>query len=100
MSVPTLSLDPSLRDAITDTQEEAFDALAERYGIEKTRRPPMTGIPYKVIERFARQNGVDMLVLGSSYHPGTETFIGGTAETLLNRAPCSLMIVKPLCGFG
>jgi len=97
MSVPTLSLDPSLRDAITDTQEEAFDALAERYGIEKTRRHPMTGIPHKVIELFARQNGFDMLVLGSSYHPGTETFIGGTAETLLNRAPCSLMIVKPLC---
>ncbi len=96
MSVPTLSLDSSLRDAVNDAQEEAFDVLAERYGIEKKRRHLLTGIPHKVIGLFAQQNAFDMVVLGTVYHHGIDRFIGSTAESVLNRAPCSLMIVKPL----
>lgn len=96
MSVPTLSLDRSLRDAITDAQEEAYDALAERYGIEKARRHQLAGRPHKVIELFARQNAFDLLVLGAAHQHGGDGFIGSTVENVLNRAPCSLMIVKPL----
>lgn len=98
MSVPTPSLDRSLCEAITDTQQEAFDALAERYGIDKPRRHQLTGIPHKVIELFARQNAFDMLVLGSAYQRDVDGFVGSTVETLTNRAPCSLMIVKPTSG--
>jgi universal stress protein E len=37
-----------------------------------------------------------MVVLGAVHCHGHERFIGETAESILNRAPCSLMIVKPL----
>lgn len=94
--VPTPSLDDSLRDAVTDAQEEAFDVLAERYGIEETRRHSLTGIPHRMIVRFARQHAFDMLVLGTAHHRGIDRFIGNTAENVLNRTPCSLTIVKPL----
>jgi universal stress protein E len=96
MSVPTMSLDNSLRDAVNDAQEEAFDVLAERYGIEKKCRHLLTGIPHKMIGLFAQQNAFDMVLLGTVYHHGIDRFIGSTAESLLNKAPCSLMIVKPL----
>lgn len=96
MSVPNLSLDHSLREAINDTQEEAFEALAERYGLDESHRHLLTGVPYRVIELFARQNAFDLVVLGTSYHYGLDGFIGGTAESLVNRAPCSLMMVKPV----
>ncbi|MGU3347194.1 universal stress protein [Pseudomonas monsensis] len=95
MSVPNLSLDHSLREAINDTQEEAFEALAERYGLDERHRHLLTGVPYRVIELFARQNAFDLVVLGTSYRHGLDGFIGGTAESLVNRAPCSLMMVKP-----
>ncbi|TNB90560.1 universal stress protein UspA [Pseudomonas jessenii] len=95
MSVPTLSLDHSLCEAINDTQQEAFEALAERYAIESHRRHQVTGIPHKMIEQFARQNAFDMLVLGTAYPQGPN-FIGATVESVLNRAPCSLMIAKPI----
>jgi universal stress protein E len=100
VSVPTLSLDVSLREAVNDTQEEAFEELAERYGIEKKHRHLLTGIPHQVIGLFARQNAFDMVVLGTSYHHGIDRFIGSTAESVLNRAPCSLTIVKPLSRFN
>lgn len=100
VSVPTLSLDVSLREAVNDAQEEAFEGLAERYGIEKKRRHLLTGIPHQMIGLFARQNAFDMVVLGTSYQHGIDRFIGSTAESVLNRAPCSLMIVKPLSRFN
>lgn len=96
MNVPTQSLHHSLRDAVNDAQQEAFDVLAERYGIEKKCRHLLTGIPHKVIGLFAQQNAFDMVVLGTVYHHGIDRFIGCTAESVLNSAPCSLMIVKPL----
>ncbi|WP_150641323.1 universal stress protein [Pseudomonas fluorescens] len=96
MSVPTPTLDGSLRDAVNDAQEEAFEVLADRYGVEEKRRHLLTGIAHKVIGLFAQQNAFDMVVLGTAYHHGIDMFIGGTAESVLNRAPCSLTIVKPL----
>ncbi|MEN5311781.1 universal stress protein [Pseudomonas koreensis] len=96
MSIPNPSLDPSLCQAITDTQQEAFDALAERYAIPQRRRHLLTGIPHTVIEQFARENQFDMLVLGSAYRQGVNGFIGATVESVLNRAPCSLLVAKPL----
>lgn len=95
LSVPIDSLDGSLRDAIEDAQQEAFEALAERYCIKETCRHSLTGIPHKVIVLFAQQNAFDVVVLGTVYHYGKDPFIGSTAERVLNRAPCSLMIVKP-----
>jgi universal stress protein E len=94
-SVPTWSLENSLRDAVTDTHEEAFEVLAERYDIEENRHL-LTGIPHTVISHFVRLHGFDMVVLGTTYQHGIDRFIGSTAESVLNRAPCSLTIVKPL----
>lgn len=99
-SVPTGSLDDSLRDAIEDAQQEAFDELAERYCIELSCRHSLTGTPHKVIALFAQQNAFDMVVLGTRYPDGKNGFIGSTVESVLNRAPCSLMIVKPLPPLG
>jgi universal stress protein E len=95
-SLPTGSLDDSLRDAIEDAQQEAFDELAERYCIQLSCRHSLTGTPHKVIGLFAQQNAIDMVVLGTRYTDGKNGFIGSTVESVLNRAPCSLMIVKPL----
>ncbi|WCM48505.1 universal stress protein [Pseudomonas sp. WJP1] len=95
MSVPTGSLDDSLRDAIQDAQQEALDVLAERYCIKHKCRHSLTGNPQKVIGLFAQQNAFDIVVLGTVYPHGNDWFIGSTAESVLNRAPCSLMIVKP-----
>ncbi len=95
-SVPTLSLESSLSDAVNDVQTEAFEALAERYGVEQKHQHVLTGIPHKVISQFARQNAFDVVVLGTAYRDRLDRMIGSTAESLLNRTSSSLMMVKPL----
>lgn len=99
-SVPTGSLDESLRDAIEDAQQEAFEVLAERYYVKDAHRHLLTGIPHKVIGSFVQQHAFDMVVLGTVYHRTPARLIGDTVESLLNRAPCSLMIVKPKHSFA
>lgn len=47
MNVPTATLDGSLRDAVIDAQLEAFEVLAERYGIEKQQQHLLPGIPLR-----------------------------------------------------
>jgi universal stress protein E len=96
MSVPTQSLDSSLGEAVNDAQVEAFDALAERYDVEKNHQHVLTGVPHKVIRQFAGRNGFDMVVLGTAHRHGLDRMIGSTAESVLNHTSCSLMIVKPL----
>lgn len=75
---------------------EAFEVLAERYGIEQKCRHLLAGVTHKVIPHFAKRNAFDMVVLGAVYQRGIDRFVGNTAESVLNRAPCSLTIVKPL----
>lgn len=94
-SVPTSSLDDSLRDAVNDAQQEAFEALAEHYGIEASHRHVLSGIPHRVIGQFARRQAFDMVVLGTASRHGVDIFLGGTAENVLHHAPCSLTVVKP-----
>jgi universal stress protein E len=94
-SVPTSSLDDSLRDAVNDAQQEAFEALAEHYGIEASHRHVLSGIPHRVIGQFARRQAFDMVVLGTASRHGVDIFLGSTAENVLHHAPCSLTVVKP-----
>jgi universal stress protein E len=96
VNLANLTLEESLRDAVSDAQKEAFDALGERYAIPEVRRHLLTGVPHKTIELFAATNAFDVIVLGTVHHRGVNVFVGSTAENTLNRAPCSLMIVKPL----
>jgi universal stress protein E len=95
VNIPTAALEGSLRDAVSDTQLEAFEVLAERYGIEQQQQHLLPGIPSEVIVHFAQHHAFDMVVLGTTYRRGIDTFIGNTAESVLNRSPCSLLIVKP-----
>ena len=95
-SVPTQSLDSGLSEAVNDAQAEAFDALAERHGIEKNHQHVLIGVPHKVISQFAERNGFDMLLLGMTHGDGHHQVIGSTAESVLNRTSCSSMIVKAL----
>ena len=48
-----------------------------------------------MISLFARRNAFDVVVLGTVYRDRLDRLIGSTAESVLNRTSCSLMIVKP-----
>lgn len=48
---------------------------------------------YEIVE-FARQNAVDLIVLGSHSRHGLEHLLGSTARAVVNVAPCDVLAVR------
>jgi universal stress protein E len=82
-------------EALLDAHEEAFTSLCDRFAIEEHRRHFLTGVPEPTISAFARENDVDLLVMGTLPRHHLDKMVGNTAELLLAHAPCSVLIVKP-----
>ena len=54
------------------------------------------GNPVHRLTELVHENGVDLLVLGSSYRSALDRLLlGSTAETMLYQAPCDVLLVKP-----
>lgn len=54
------------------------------------------GDPRKVIPRFATDESVDLLVIGTVARSGVAArIIGNTAEVLLAKLPCSMLVIRP-----
>ena len=56
----------------------------------------MMGDPRKVIPSFATDKQIDLLVIGTVGRSGIAgRIIGNTAEVLLARLPCSMLVIRP-----
>jgi len=56
----------------------------------------LNGMPFLEIINYARDNGVDMIVIGAQGRSGMEQFIfGSTAEKVVRKAHCPVLSVKP-----
>lgn len=54
------------------------------------------GRPAEMIDKFVRENSVDLVVMGTVARSGlTGMFLGNTAEQIIDRIECSLLAVKP-----
>ena len=55
-----------------------------------------SGMPFLEIIRFAREQSVDLIVIGTHGRSGVEHIIfGSTAEKVVRKAPCPVLSVKP-----
>ena len=72
---------------ITDNFADCIDLVEVRYSVE-------FGTPHKNIVEKAAAEGVDMIVMSTHGRTGVEHFIlGSTAEKVVARAPCPVLIV-------
>ena len=55
-----------------------------------------SGNPAQEVIRYARENDIDMIVIGTAGHSGVEHMMfGSTAEKVLRGAHCAVLTVKP-----
>jgi nucleotide-binding universal stress UspA family protein len=55
----------------------------------------VVGDPVRTISAFVEEGGFDLLVIGFKHHSALfERLVGGTSERLVERAPCSVLIIK------
>lgn len=95
MGMGALPLATGLYEALGQAQHEVFESLAERHGVAPQQRHFIEGAPLSSICTFASDHQIDVIVMGTTAHRGLDKRLGTTAELLLQRAPCSVLAIKP-----
>lgn len=79
-------LEKSSRDQLTD--------LARQHGIDDSQIHVLLGRPDVELRRYAEQNGVDLIVVGSHGRHGLQLLLGSTANATLHGAKCDVLAVR------
>jgi universal stress protein A len=83
-----------LEDYVVETARDKLNRFAEELGIPEQARFLEMGSAKTEIARFAEDNGVDLIVLGSHGRHGLQLLLGSTANAVLHVAPCDVLAVR------
>jgi nucleotide-binding universal stress UspA family protein len=76
-------------------QEITHCCVEEIRGLKNVEKKVVEGIPWEEIVNFARDEKIDLIVMGTYGRVGIERLIfGNTAERVVRRAPCPVMTVR------
>jgi universal stress protein E len=93
--------DSEVQQYVVDSREGVRDDLERVIAPFRHWMPPAhvhleRGDPRRVIATFAKRHRIDMIVIGTVERRGLPArVIGNTAETILTKAPCSVVVVGP-----
>lgn len=85
----------SVMDEVYKTEREAFDRLADRFGVPEGCRHMITGNPARVIESFILDTGIDVVVMGTVHRNTMHKLMGSTTEQVAHHLPSSLLTINP-----
>lgn len=83
-----------LQVKLEEQARERLQALAVEDGFERARCHVLIGQPAHEMHRFARENGVDLAVVGSYGRHGLTLIFGSTANGVLHGATCDVLAVR------
>jgi universal stress protein E len=95
-AAPAVVLPPAVEEAHGQLITRSIDRLAERAGIPHTRCHIRMGDVAGELSALARRTRADLVVMGAvSRSVLARLFIGNTAENVLDKLSCDVLIVKP-----
>jgi universal stress protein A len=63
--------------------------------VKEIEKVVLKGIPYEELTRFAGEQAIDMIVLGTHGRKGLDRMLfGSTAEQVVRYAPCPVLSVR------
>ncbi|MEE4175435.1 MAG: universal stress protein [Xanthomonadales bacterium] len=71
-----------------------LESWAEQAGIDTANTHFLSGSPAREIHRFAEEQGVDLIVLGTHGQKGVQLLLGSTANSVLHGAGCDVLAVR------
>jgi nucleotide-binding universal stress UspA family protein len=87
---------PSL-EQMTAAVQAAFDRIVRENNLERFsfRREVCQGTPFLEIIRFAKENDIDLIVMGTHGHSGLiHVLMGSVTEKVVRKAPCPVLTVR------
>ncbi len=94
--VPHVSMDEIYKDMDANARKEIDRCgVEELRGFKDVERIVVKGIPYDEIIKFAKENKIDLIVIGTHGRRGLDRVIfGSTAERVVRDAPCPVLSVR------
>jgi len=91
--VPASSLDEvrsSLETALVQVPDAAWSAG------KTVHRVIRVGVPYVEIDKYAQEQKIDVIIVGTVGRSGlTHFLLGSTTEKIVRKAPCPVLVVHP-----
>lgn len=94
--VPHISHDELYKELNTWAKNEMEKCCIEEIrGMVNVDKVVVKGIPYQEIIKYAADQKIDIIVIGTYGRTGLDKFIfGSTAERVVSKAPCAVMTVR------
>lgn len=90
-------LPPDVRDVIAQQHRAALTTFLDAHAVLGGQRHLYEGLAHESLLKAATEHAADFVVMGAVARRGLKRlFIGSTAERVLDRLPCDLVIIKPL----
>lgn len=83
-----------LTDELLDIAKQRLAKLAQKLAIPKEQQWLEIGSPKTEVVRIAKENNVDLIVVGSHGRHGLALLLGSTANSILHYAPCDVLAVR------
>lgn len=94
--VPHISTDELFKEMDKSAMKELQRCCVEELrGYGDIERAVLKGEPYEEIAKFAKEKGVDLIVMGTHGRKGLDKVLfGSTAEKVVRTAPCPVLTVR------
>lgn len=90
---------PSIEKELRERGDLELDQLVEKTvaGKVKAGKMVLTGKPFLEIINAAAEEEIDLIIIATHGHTGVEHILfGGTAEKVVRKAPCPVLVVRPV----
>jgi universal stress protein E len=92
-----VELPPDVHQLIAQEHRVAMAKFLDTHAVLGGRSHLYQGFPHDCLQKAASEHAADFVVMGAVARRGLKRlFIGSTAERVLDRLPCDLVIIKPL----
>jgi nucleotide-binding universal stress UspA family protein len=93
LDIPHVPEDKILRTARARLEKFVSEKLSQ---LDKVTPRILTGTPFVEIIRYARDQSIDLIVIGTHGHSALAAMLLGTvAEKVVRKAPCPVLTVRP-----
>lgn len=90
-------LPPDVLKVIADEHRAAMTKFLDTHAALDGKPHLYEGLAHECLQKAAKEHAADFVVMGAVARRGLKRlFIGSTAERVLDRMPCDLVIIKPL----
>lgn len=97
--VPEVTAPDDVQEYITRQHRSECERYAHKYKINEDHIHIVEGDPEDVLEVMTEEIKADLVVIGSVAREGISgVLLGNTAEKIINRVPCDILVIKPLDG--